>query len=64
MLDHVRSDSKNRGRTTMFVLGVSMTVTGGLTVSGPSDVGIGPWLGTALLACGLFVVGTVVWGRS
>ncbi|MFB6228642.1 MAG: hypothetical protein ABEH88_08800 [Halobacteriales archaeon] len=42
-----------------------MTVTGGLTASGASDVGIGTALGTAVLVCGLVVlVGTVIWGSN
>lgn len=65
MLDHIRSDFRSEDRTTMFVLGLAMTVTGSLTASGASDVGIGPVLGTATAVCGILVlVGTAVWGSG
>lgn len=44
----------------MLVLGLSMVITGGLTAAGASDVGIGPVLGTAVLVCGLLVLGGTV----
>jgi len=63
MLDRIKSDFRSEGQTTMLVLGLSMTVTGGLTASAPSDVGIGPVFGTVIAVCGLFVlVGATVWG--
>lgn len=65
MLDRIRSDFRSEDRATMLVLGLSMTVTGGLTASEASDVGIGTPLGTALLVCGLvMLVGTVIWGSN
>ncbi|MFB6228935.1 MAG: hypothetical protein ABEH88_10320 [Halobacteriales archaeon] len=63
MLDHIRSDFRSEDRTTMLVLGLSMAVTGSLTASGASDVGIGQVLGAAVLVCGLVVLGgTIAWG--
>lgn len=65
MLDRLRSDFRSENPKTTLVLGLSMIVTGGLTASSASDVGIGPVLGTAVLVCGLLMlVGTVVWGSS
>lgn len=65
MFDYIRSDFRSEDPTTMFVLGLSMVVTGSLTASGASDVGIGQALGTAVLLFGLLVLGgTLVWGTG
>jgi hypothetical protein len=65
MLNRIKSDFRTEDRTTMLVLGLSMSVTGVLTASGASDVGIGTALGTAVSMCGLFVlVGTVIWNSE
>jgi hypothetical protein len=65
MLNRIKADFRTEDRTTMLVLGLSMSVTGVLTASGASDVGIGTALGTAVSMCGLFVlVGTVIWNSE
>jgi hypothetical protein len=65
MLNRIKADFRTEDRTTMLVLGLSMSVTGVLTASGASDVGISTALGTAVLMCGLFVlVGTITWNSE
>jgi hypothetical protein len=65
MLNRIKADFRTEDGTTMLVLGLSMSVTGVLTASGASDVGIGTALGTAVSMCGLFVlVGTVIWNSE
>jgi hypothetical protein len=65
MLNQIKAAFRTEDGTTMLVLGLSMSVTGVLTASGASDVGIGTALGTAVSMCGLFVlVGTVIWNSE
>lgn len=65
MLNRIKADFRTEDRTTMLVLGLSMSVTGVLTASGASDIGISTALGTTVLMCGLFVlVGTIIWNSE
>jgi hypothetical protein len=63
--EQLRDEFRSRSPVTMFILGLSMTVTGGLTASEISEIGIGPILGAILLVFGVITIGGVtVWGTG
>lgn len=65
MLERIRSDIRSEDTETMLVLGLSLSTTGTLAVSGASDVGLGTVLGTVTAVFGLVVLaGTVAWGTE
>jgi hypothetical protein len=65
MLERIRSDIRSEDTETMLVLGLSLSTTGTLAVSGASDVGLGTVLGTVTAVFGLVVLaGTVAWGTD
>ncbi len=65
MLERIRSDIRSEDTETMLVLGLSLSTTGTLAVSGASEFGVGTVLGTATAVFGLVLLaGTVAWGTE